>query len=320
MKISVLGAGAFGTALAIALGFAGRRVTLWGRDAEAMAQARETRRVPRLPGAQLPEIVSVTPDLDRALEADILLLSIPTQKLGPFLAGLDRDFSGKALVACCKGIDLQTLDGPAAIVARHAPGATPAILTGPSFAADIANGLPTALTLGTEAAETGKTLQHAIATPVLRLYRTTDVRGAELGGALKNVIAIASGAAIGAGLGESARAAVMTRGFAEMQRLAADMGAQPATLMGLAGFGDLTLTCTSTLSRNYRFGISLGEGSPFDTSTTVEGAATAQAVAKLAVERALDLPISTTVADLTQGRYTVPEALRRLLDRPLKEE
>ena len=318
MNVSILGAGAFGTALAIAMGVAGNRVTLWGRDADAMARAKETRTADRLPGAHLPDRVRVTSDLDRALEADTVLLSIPTQKLGAFLAGIETDLTGKTLVACCKGIELETLDGPTGIIARTAPGARRAILTGPSFAADIAKGLPTALTLAVEG--DGAELQEALSTPTLRLYRTGDLRGAELGGALKNVVAIASGAAIGAGLGESARAAVMTRGFAEMQRLAHDMGAERATLMGLSGFGDLTLTCTSTLSRNYRYGMSLGQGEDFDSGTTVEGAATARAVAELAGKRGIDMPICAAVADLTLGRYTVPEALRRLLDRPLKEE
>lgn len=320
MSIAVLGAGAFGTALAIAIGGHGRAVTLWGRDGEAMRRAMTGRRVPRLADIDLPATVRPEADLRAALACETLLLAVPTQTLGSFLAGTETDLGGKSLVACCKGIDLDTLEGPASLIARNQPDAIAAILTGPSFAADIARGLPTALTLGCADARAGEALQRQLSAPALRLYRTTDVRGAELGGALKNVIAIASGATIGAGLGESARAAVMTRGFAEMQRLAETLGAERETLMGLSGFGDLTLTCTSTLSRNYRFGQALGRAEPFDPGVTVEGAATARAVARIAIERDIDMPICRTVADLTQNRYDMAEALRRLLDRPLKEE
>ena len=196
----------------------------------------------------------------------------------------------------------------------------PAILTGPSFAADIARGLPTALTIACADPAMCIQLQQALTTANLRLYRTGDTIGAELGGALKNVVAIASGAAIGAGLGESARAALMTRGFAEMQRLAAHFHANPETLSGLSGFGDLTLTCTSTQSRNYRLGFALGTGQPFDVSTTVEGAATARAINRLAQDRGLDLPITAAVAGLVENRLDVPSAMKALLTRPLKEE
>jgi glycerol-3-phosphate dehydrogenase (NAD(P)+) len=163
-------------------------------------------------------------------------------------------------------------------------------------------------------------LQKALSTASLRLYRTTDVIGAELGGALKNVLAIASGVAMGARLGESARAALITRGFPEMQRLALALGAQPETLSGLSGFGDLVLTCTSDQSRNYRYGFALGRGEDFDPATTVEGAATARAVRQLAGKLQLDMPICTVVADLTTGTTDVKSALTALLSRPLKEE
>jgi glycerol-3-phosphate dehydrogenase (NAD(P)+) len=228
--------------------------------------------------------------------------------------------AGKRLVACCKGIELTTGVGPVTVIQQIIPSAAAAILTGPSFAADIARGLPTALTLACADDDVGALLQRGLTTPNLRLYRTTDTVGAELGGALKNVIAIASGAAIGAGLGESARAAVMTRGFAEMQRLATHLHADPNTLAGLSGFGDLTLTCTSTQSRNYRLGLSLGQSQAFDPNTTVEGAATARAVHALALKEGLDLPITTAVAGLLDGRLDVATAMRGLLSRPLKEE
>ena len=212
------------------------------------------------------------------------------------------------------------MTGPASTIRDMVPSAIPAMLTGPSFAADIARGLPTALTLACADDAAGEILQMALSTTALRLYRTTDIVGAELGGALKNVMAIASGIAIGAGLGESARAALITRGFPEMQRLAAALGADPETLAGLSGFGDLVLTCTSDQSRNYRYGLALGRGESFDTHTTVEGVATARAVRQLAHDLDIDLPICTVVSDLTTGKTDVMAALNTLLSRPLKEE
>ena len=194
------------------------------------------------------------------------------------------------------------------------------MLTGPSFARDIARGLPTALTLACTEPDVAAQLQAALSTPTLRLYRTTDVIGAELGGALKNAIAIGCGAVMGAGLGDSARAALMTRGFAEMQRIAAVMGADAETLMGLSGLGDLTLTCTSDQSRNYRLGLALGAGTDFDAAITVEGAATARALRKLAADLDVDLPVCMAVADLVDHQVDINGAIDRLLARPLKEE
>ncbi|MEC3861584.1 NAD(P)H-dependent glycerol-3-phosphate dehydrogenase [Mesobacterium sp. TK19101] len=316
MSIAILGAGAFGTALAVALG-QDRPVTLWGRDVQAL---RVTRQTPRLPGVFLPDGVTVTADLERALDAAALLLSMPMQSLMGFAETIRRPLTGKALVACCKGIDLTTLQGPSAILGARWPEATPAILTGPSFAADIARGLPTALTLACADDVLGQRLQRELSTQTLRLYRSTDVIGAELGGALKNVIAIACGVTIGAGLGDSARAALMTRGFAEMARYARHRGADPATLAGLSGLGDLALTCTSDLSRNYRFGLSIGRKEGFDSSVTVEGAATARALAAIASDHGLSLPITQAVAALVESRATVDAVLHDLLSRPLKEE
>lgn len=317
MSVSVLGAGAFGTALAISLAGKGP-VTLWARDAGDMAKRRENAR--RLPGCPFPETLAVTDSLEEASEAEFLLLAVPMQKLRSVLEEHKDALHGKHLVACCKGIELSSGVGPVSVISQTIPDATAAILTGPSFAADIARGLPTALTLACADAKAGKYLQAELTTANLRLYRTTDTIGAELGGALKNVVAIASGAAIGAGLGESARAALMTRGYAEMQRLAAHLKAEPTTLAGLSGFGDLTLTCTSEQSRNYRLGQSLGQGTPFDSSTTVEGAATARAVDALARKAALDMPITRAVAGLLDNQLDVAGAMKSLLTRPLKEE
>jgi glycerol-3-phosphate dehydrogenase (NAD(P)+) len=315
----ICGAGAFGTALAVTLARNGP-VTLWARNAAHADEMRRTgRNDRRLPDIALPEDVTV---ISGALpEGDApCLLALPMQTLGGFVAEHAATLGTRPLVACCKGMDLTTGLGPTGVIAQSCARATPAILTGPSFARDIALGLPTALTLACAEAGTGRALQARLATPTLRLYRSADTVGAELGGALKNVIAIGCGAVMGAGLGESARAALMTRGYAEMTRFAHALGARPETLAGLSGFGDLVLTCTSDQSRNTRYGFSLGSGGPFDASITVEGAATARAV--LARTRALgiDMPITEVVTALVTGELRVADAMDKLLSRPLKEE
>ena len=210
--------------------------------------------------------------------------------------------------------------GPVAVLSAVPGVQHPSVLTGPSFAADIARGLPTALPLACADDSVGFALLQAIATSALRLYLTNDTVGAELGGALKNVIAIAAGIVIGAGLGDSARAALMTRGFAEMTRLAQSRGARPETLAGLSGFGDLVLTCTSDQSRNFRYGRALGRGDAFDPAVTVEGAATARALVRIAADQGLDLPIAAMVAGLIDRRISVDEAVAALMARPLKKE
>lgn len=317
MSISVLGAGAFGTALAIVLAGQGD-VTLWARDPRQMHKNRENAK--RLPGCPFPDALLVTGDLARALEARTILLALPMQQLRGFLQDHRSLLRGKTLVACCKGIELETGAGPVQIIEDEILDVRAAILTGPSFAADIARGLPTALTLAARDDATAHSLQKLLSTDALRLYRTTDTIGAELGGALKNVVAIACGTAMGAGMGESARAALMTRGYAEMQRMAAYRGADADTLAGLSGFGDLTLTCTSDASRNYRLGLALGQGETFDGEITVEGAATARAVAKVAAQTGLDMPITMAVAGLLDKSLDVRAAVHGLLNRPLKEE
>lgn len=309
---TILGAGAFGTALAVALAANGP-VRLWGRGL-ALDAHRETS---RLPGVSLPASIDATQDL--ALSADgPVLLALPMQVLGGFLRDHAALLDGRQLVLCCKGIDLATLRGPSALVEAACPNAVTAVLTGPSFAADIARGLPTALTLACANEAAGKALQAELSTPVLRLYRTSDVAGAELGGALKNVIAIGAGIVIGAGLGDSARAALMTRGYAEMARFAARRGARAETLAGLSGFGDLVLTCTSAQSRNFRHGMALGKGETPDPNATVEGLATARAI--MAQESAADMPVTAMVAAVTTGQISIAEAAQSLMTRPLKEE
>ena len=318
--IYVLGSGAFGTAMAISLARNGT-VTLWSRDAaqsQEMARTRENTR--RLPGVELPDDLTITSDIPDMPSGSTCLLAVPTQKLRGLLEAQAGALAECRLVACCKGVEQGTGLGPTQIIADLVPTSTAAMLTGPSFAQDIARGLPTALTLACTDAAAGKDLQTELTTPNIRVYRTTDTIGAELGGALKNVVAIACGAAIGAGLGESARAALMTRGFAEMSRMAAALGADPETLSGLSGFGDLTLTCTSEQSRNYRFGLSLGRKSDFDPAVTVEGAATAHAVLERAATLETEMPITAAVVGLIDGKLHVAQAMDMLLSRPLKEE
>lgn len=316
-SVSVLGAGAFGTALGIALTETFEEVVLWARSksfAAEMEIARENRR--RLPNVTLPGNLRVTSELPMT---DIVLLVIPTQALGQFLAERPEMLSQSVLIACCKGMDLETGQVPSEMVGQHCPEARSATLTGPSFAVDVAAGLPTALTLACKDPELGKALQVRLSTPTLRLYLSTDPLGAELG-ALKNVVALAAGLTIGAGLGESARAAVVSRGFAEMQRIARALGGRPETLAGLSGLGDLILTCSSEKSRNYTAGKLIGQGKGIDQGVTIEGLATAKAVSKLAASLALDAPISNMVGAVIEGRVSVEQAKDLLLSRPLKEE
>ena len=316
--IAILGAGAFGTALAVTLARDGQDVTLWTRDEDhATDMARTRMNMARLPGVPLPDPIRVTSGLD-GLKADCVLLAVPAQALRAFLARHGSVLDGRTLVSCCKGIDRETGLRPSELIARACPGARVAALTGPSFAEDIAAGLPTALTLASR--EDGAGLQARLSTGGLRLYLTQDIVGAELGGALKNVIALAAGITIGAGLGESARAAVVTRGFAEITRFAVSEGAAAETLAGLSGLGDLLLTCTSPKSRNFAAGLAVGAGKPLAAGVTIEGLATAEAITAIAAARGIDMPLSATVAAVTHGRMTVAKAADHLMSRPLRKE
>lgn len=313
-RVQVIGAGAFGTALAVVLGRAGNAVTLVGRDPD-LGDRREST---RLPGVRLPDGVMVSDQPDA--QSGLTLIALPMQVQAGWLAAHGWMLTGGPVISCAKGIDLATGRGAVAVIADAVPGAKVGLLTGPGFAADIAAGLPTAMTLACADPGGAEAVQRMLATPTLRIYRTTDVVGAELGGALKNVIAIAAGVVIGAGLGESARAASMTRGYAEMVRAAQAMGARAETLAGLSGLGDLVLTCTSSQSRNFRYGRALGSGQSFDRAITVEGVATAQAMLGIAAKHTLDLPITAMVAALTHGKIGLTEAIQALLSRPLKQE
>jgi glycerol-3-phosphate dehydrogenase (NAD(P)+) len=316
-QVAVLGAGAFGTALAIVMAANGRPTTLWGRSGPGMAALIANREnEAHLPGVRLPADLSATDDLARLPAGAVVLLAVPTQSLrGLLVAHADR-LAGHGLVACCKGVERGTGLFPTEVIAHVLPGARSAVLTGPSFAADIAAGKPTALTLAT--AKGGEDLQRLLSPPGLRLYLSHDPIGAQLGGALKNVIAIAAGIAIGAGLGESARSALMTRGFAEMGRYAASRSARRETLFGLSGFGDLVLTCTSTQSRNLRHGLAIGAGKATDPAATVEGVMTAHAVAEAGED--IDLPVTRMVSAVLKGEVVLSEAIAALMARPLRHE
>lgn len=317
--IGVIGAGAFGTALAIAEAAGGREVRLWGRNAAAMAAADRNRKAVALSGVALPDGLACISELSGLAEAEALLLVLPAQVTGPFLAEHGGALPTAPLVLCAKGIDARTKRLQTGIAEDAAPGYALAALTGPGFAGEIARGLPTALTLACADAALGPELQALLSTRRLRLYLTDDVGGAQLGGALKNVVAIACGMVEGACLGASARAALMTRGFAEMTRLAAAIGARPETLSGLSGLGDLSLTCNSGQSRNFALGVALGQGAPRPAGT-VEGVATARAACQLAAAEGVDMPIAAAVADVLEGAATLQEAMDALLSRPLRSE
>ena len=275
----------------------------------------------KLPGAVLGPAITVTSDAKAAIQgADFILSAIPLQSTHTALADLVGYFEGQPLIGCSKGVDLTTGMGGYSILRASYPDGPVGLLTGPSFAADIAQGLPTALTLAADASQEVSSWQSELSVDTLRLYVSHDPVGAELGGALKNVIAIACGATMGAGLGESARAALITRGQAEITRCAVQLGARPETLSGLSGFGDLCLTCTSDKSRNYRFGAALGQAKPFNPSITVEGKDTALALLPIMQRLEIDMPITKAVAGLCSGTITVSQALAALMARPLRKE
>ena len=318
--IGVIGAGAFGTALAVVQASAGRAVTLWGRDGGAMARMRSDRmNAERLPGVALPPTVECATDLAALDGAEALLLALPAQMTGAFLAEHGAALPEAPLTLCAKGLGRERFRLQSAIATEACPGRPLAVLTGPGFAGEIARGLPTALTLASADAELARDLQALLATPRMRLYATDDVTGAQIGGALKNVTAIACGMSDGARLGHSARAALMTRGFAEMTRLAVAMGARAETLAGLSGLGDLSLTCNSAQSRNFALGLALGSGRE-PPGGTVEGVATARAACHLAATLDVEMPIAAAVADVLDGTMTLNQAMDALLSRPLKEE
>ncbi|MFC7475346.1 NAD(P)H-dependent glycerol-3-phosphate dehydrogenase [Dankookia sp. GCM10030260] len=324
-RIAVLGAGAWGTALALQAVRAGSQACLWARDparVAAMAAAGENARY--LPGVALPAGLALTHDLAVALHgAEAAILAVPVQHLRAFLAGLPGD--APPLVVVAKGVERDTLRLPLEIVEALRPGLPAAVLSGPNFAHEVAAGLPAAAVIASRDTGLREQVGDLLATPAFRLYGSDDPVGVQVGGAAKNVIAIAAGAVIGAGLGENARAALVTRGVAELARLAVALGGRPETAAGLSGLGDLLLTASGPASRNTSLGLALGRGRCLaevlaERVGVTEGVATAPALVARAAVAGVELPICHAVADLLAGEVTVAEAMGRLLARPRRDE
>lgn len=318
-SVAVIGAGAWGTALAIQAARAGNDVTLWARDQRRAGMIALSRENPRLPGVRLPEPILVTDAVPTAV--DIGLLAVPMQYIRQVLPQLPP--GPTPLVVCAKGVETSTLHLPLEIVEELRPGTPAAVLTGPNFAHEIAAGLPAASVVAAADATLRETVAAMLSTPAFRLYGNDDPIGAQLGGAAKNVIAIAAGTVIGAGLGENARAALITRGLAELARLAAALGGRRETVMGLSGLGDLLLTCTGPASRNFSLGLALGRGEALADvlaarSAVTEGVATAPALVARAA--GVDLPICSAVAAFLSGATTLKDAMAALLSRPRRDE
>ena len=321
--IGVAGAGAWGVALANAAAAAGRAVVLWGRDEARMRAIATTRRSDRLPGVDLARAVEATSYLGELGRCDAILVATPAQSSRETTLRLATAPGSAPLVACAKGIERGTHAFMTDVLAEAAPGRRTAILSGPSFAPDVAAGLPTAVTLASADEDLARALCEALRGPTLRLYHSIDVRGVEIGGAAKNVLAIACGVAAGRGLGASAVAALTARGFAELRRFGEAFGARGSTLMGLSGLGDLVLTCSSAQSRNFAFGQALGRGASVAEAGTgglVEGQFTALALTELARQRSVDMPIADCVQGLIEGSLDVKAAVSALLGRPAKGE
>jgi glycerol-3-phosphate dehydrogenase (NAD(P)+) len=324
-RICIIGAGAWGTALANATARTGHKVTLYDNDTAVMAEIEKYRtNRTRLPDIEVDSGITVAQSLREAATADVLLLVIPTQAMRPLAGTLAVHIVPKTpIVTCSKGIERGTGKFVTEIVAEQIPQARPAILSGPSFAVDVAKGLPTAVTLAAEDERLAASLAEALRSPTFRVYHTTDVRGVEIGGAAKNVLAIAAGIVAGRNLGASAQAALTARGFAELVRLGHAYGAKPETLMGLSGLGDLILTCSSPQSRNYALGLALGRGISLAEAgggKLAEGAFTASALAETAHAKGIDMPIAEAVDDVLAGRLDIDGAIARLLSRPMGAE
>jgi glycerol-3-phosphate dehydrogenase (NAD(P)+) len=324
--VGVVGAGAWGTALALVAAQAGRRVTLWAREPEVVRSIREERENTRfLSGVALPDAISATGNIADLAAAEALLMVVPAQHLRETLSHAAAHFrAGVPVVLCAKGVERGSGKLLSEVLAECVPEAEPAILSGPSFARDVARHLPTAVTIAA-AKDIAPRLQATLGHSTFRPYASDDVIGAALGGAAKNVYAIGCGIVSGLGLGESARAALLARSFAELCRLGAAMGAKPDTLMGLSGLGDLVLTATSPSSRNFAFGLGLGRGRTCAELTAsgqplAEGVETAGALVARARRHTVELPVAEAVADILGGTLTLGEAIPRLMARPLKSE
>jgi len=324
-RVTVIGGGAWGTALALTCARAGRKVTLWEAEAANAAHLAGKRESRFLPGLRVDDSIEIGRDMGEAARTAAILLVVPAQAVRSVARSLTPLIAaGTPIIVCAKGIERGTRKFMTELIDECAPNAIPAILSGPSFAADVARGLPTAVTLAASDEELAGGLARAIGSASFRPYHSTDVRGVEIGGAAKNFLAIAAGVVVGRGLGASAQAALTTRGFAELVRFGKAYGAKAETMMGLSGLGDLLLTCSSPQSRNFTFGVNLGRGQKPDaiqgTTGLAEGAFTASVLAEMARERDVDMPISFAVAALLDGKMSVDEAIDFLLSRPLKAE
>ncbi|MFN7056272.1 NAD(P)H-dependent glycerol-3-phosphate dehydrogenase [Hyphomonas sp.] len=323
----VIGAGAWGTAIAQMLAREGQSVLLWAREpevADAINAQREN--TVFLSGVALKPEIRATTRLDDLGAADAIFAVAPAQHTRATLRALAPALRpGTPVVLCSKGIELSSRKFMTDVLAEELPGALPAVMSGPSFAIDVARGLPTAVTLAVADAGVGAELIQAISTPTFRPYLGTDLLGTEIGGSVKNVLAIACGIALGKGLGRSAHAALIARGYAEMTRLALALGAEAETLTGLSGLGDLVLTCSSETSRNMSLGLALGRGEALETilgarHTVAEGVATAPVLRELARAKGIEMPICEAVATVIEGETSVDEAILGLLLRPVKAE
>jgi glycerol-3-phosphate dehydrogenase (NAD(P)+) len=323
--IAVLGAGAWGTALALAALAAGRKTSLWVREDDVLADMGRGRGNRFLPGVAIPEDLHLTCDLAEACKAQVLLLAVPAQVLHAFADNLKPHLTkNQPLVICAKGIEKDSGKLVTEVAAESLPSAALAILSGPSFARDVARGLPTAVTIAAKG-ELASQLQAALGSSAFRPYASDDLIGVALGGAAKNVYAIACGVVEGMGLGENARAALLARSFAELTRLGENLGAKRETLMGLSGLGDLVLTATSPSSRNFSFGIELGQGKTLAELNApglplAEGVATAPALVKRARAGGVEMPIAEAMADLLSGALPLDESVMRLMSRKLTVE
>jgi glycerol-3-phosphate dehydrogenase (NAD(P)+) len=322
--IAVLGGGAWGTALALTCARAGRQVMLWEYEPDNAASLEQKRESRFLPGVRLDNGIKVTRDLAETASSNAILVVVPAQAMRSVITSLAKsNIERTPLIACAKGIEHGTQKFMTEIITECAPNALPAILSGPSFAADVARGLPTAVTIAATDGKVALDLAHALNAGTFRPYHSTDVRGVELGGATKNVLAIAAGIVTGKGLGASASAALTTRGFAELVRFGKACGAKTETMMGLSGLGDLILTCGTPQSRNFSCGVALGKGEKPETAAhgkLAEGVFTAPVLLEMAREKSVEMPISTAVAAVLAGKMCVDEAIESLLTRPLKSE
>jgi glycerol-3-phosphate dehydrogenase (NAD(P)+) len=320
-SVAVIGAGAWGTALAGVAARAGRDVVLYARNAESAAQIAATRANPKLSGVQLAPGIAVTDDLALASRAQILLVATPAQSLREAVTSLAPHIGkAKPVIACAKGIERGSHQFMTEVIAAAVPDAIAAILSGPSFADDVARGLPTAVTLAARDEALAGHLVQALGSSTFRPYHTTDVRGVEIGGAAKNVLAIAAGIVVGKKLGASAQAALVTRGFSELARLGRACGARTETLVGLSGLGDLILTCSSPQSRNFALGLALGRGEKRPSGKLAEGEFTAPVLIELAASQNVEMPVSKAVAAILSGTVTIDAAIEGLLTRPFKAE